>query len=44
VLLFTQGRAFTTLEFDGAAGDSVPPEFVLDIGGKQAQKIAAGLG
>jgi hypothetical protein len=44
VLLFTQGSAFTTLEFDGAPGDTVPPEFVLDIGGKQAQKIAAGLG
>lgn len=44
VLLFTQGSAFTTLEFDGAPGDTVPPEFVLDVGGKQAKKIADGLG
>ena len=44
VLLFTQGPAFTTLEFDSAAGDPVPQEFVLDVAGKQAKKIADGLG
>lgn len=44
VLLFTQGPAFTTLEFDSAAGDPVPAEFATDVAGKQAQKIAAGLG
>jgi hypothetical protein len=44
VLLFTQGSAFVTLEFDSAAEDPVPPEFVLDVAGKQDQKITAGLG
>lgn len=44
VLLFTQGPAFVTLEFDSAAHDPVPPEFVLDVAGKQDQKVTAGLG
>jgi hypothetical protein len=44
VLLFTEGRAFTTLEFDGGPSDPVPPEFVLDVAGKQDQKIKTGLG
>ncbi|KAA0100057.1 hypothetical protein CIW49_08300 [Mycolicibacterium sp. P1-18] len=44
VLLFTQGPAFVTLQFDSAAEDPVPPEFVLDVAGKQDQKITAGLG
>jgi hypothetical protein len=44
VLLFTQGSAFVTLEFDSAAEDPVPSEFVLDVAGKQDQKITAGLG
>ena len=44
VLLFTQGPAFVTLEFDSAAEDPVPPEFVLDVAGKQDQKVTAGLG
>ena len=43
VLLFTQGPAFVTLQFDSAAEDPVPPEFVLDVAGKQDQKITAGL-
>ncbi|MDT5335973.1 MAG: hypothetical protein QOD90_1478, partial [Mycobacterium sp.] len=34
LLLFTQGRAFTTIEFDGAPDDPVPPEGVLDVGQK----------
>jgi hypothetical protein len=44
VLLFTQGSAFVTLEFDSASEDPVPPEFVLDVAGKQDQKVTAGLG
>ena len=44
VLLFVQGAAFTTLEFDSAPGDPVPPEFVLDVAGKQAAAIKSGLG
>ncbi len=43
VLLFTQGNASTTIEFDSGAEDPVPPEVVADIAQKQAQKIAAGL-
>jgi hypothetical protein len=44
VLVFTEGTAFTTLEFDSAPGDPVPPEFVLDVADKQDQQIKAGLG
>lgn len=44
VLLFTQGKAFTSLEFDSGPSDPVPPEFVLDVAGKQADKIKSGLG
>ncbi|MCP9271804.1 hypothetical protein [Mycolicibacterium arenosum] len=44
VLLFVEGNAFTTLEFDSIAGDPVPPEFVLDVAGKQDAKIASSLG
>ncbi len=44
VVLFTQGDAFVTLEFDSAADDPVPSEFALDVAGKQDQKIRAGLG
>jgi hypothetical protein len=43
VLLFVEGRAFTTLEFDSAADDPVPTEFVLDVATKQDAKIKAGL-
>jgi hypothetical protein len=42
VLLFTEGRAFVTLEFDG---DSVPPpDFVTDVGQKQDAAVKKGLG
>lgn len=44
VLLFVEGNAFTTLEFDSGVSDPVPPEFVLDVAGKQDAKIKAGLG
>lgn len=44
VLLFVEGKAFTTLEFDSVAGDPVPPEFVLDVAGKQDAKIKSSLG
>ena len=43
VLLFTEGRAFTTIEFDSAPDDPVPPEVVNDIGQKQDAAIKAGL-
>ena len=43
VLLFTEGRAFATIEFDSAPDDPVPPEVVTDIGQKQDAAIKAGL-
>jgi hypothetical protein len=44
VLLFTEGRAFVTLEFDGPV-DSLPPQdFVNDVGQKQDAAIKKGLG
>lgn len=44
VLLFTEGKAFVTLEFDGPV-DSLPPQdFVTDVGQKQAAAVKKGLG
>ncbi|MDT5017619.1 MAG: hypothetical protein QOD39_3779 [Mycobacterium sp.] len=43
VLLYTEGKAFTTIEFDSAADDPVPPEVVMDIGQKQDDAIKKGL-
>ncbi len=43
VLLFTEGRAFAELEFDGPPGDLVPPDFVAAVGRKQDAVIASGL-
>ena len=44
ILLFTQGRAFVTLEFDGPRDSLAPPEFVDDFGQKQDAAIKKGLG
>ena len=43
VVLFTEGRAFTTLEFDGPPNAPVPPDFVTDVGQKQVTAIKNGL-
>ena len=43
VLLFTEGRAFTNLEFDSPPNDPVPPGFVVDVGQKQDTAIKNGL-
>ena len=44
ILMFTEGKAFVTLEFDGPV-DSLPPEdFVTDVGQKQAAAVKKGLG
>jgi hypothetical protein len=44
ILMFTEGKAFVTLEFDGPA-DSLPPEdFVNDLGTKQDAAVKKGLG
>jgi hypothetical protein len=43
VLLFTEGKAFTTLEFDGPPDAAVPPDFVTDVATKQVTAIKNGL-
>jgi hypothetical protein len=43
VLLFTEGRAFAELEFDGPPDALVPPDFVTDVGQKQDTAIKRGL-
>jgi len=43
VLLFTEGKAFVTLEFDGKPDDPVPPEFATDLAQKQDAAIKTGL-
>lgn len=43
VLLFTEGRAFTTLQFTGPPKDPAPADFVTEVGQKQATVIGAGL-
>jgi hypothetical protein len=44
LLLYTEGRAFVTLEFDGPRDMLAPPDFVTDVGQKQAAAIKKGLG
>jgi hypothetical protein len=44
VLLFTEGNAFVTLEFDGPPDTLPPPEFINDIGQKQDAAVKKGLG
>ncbi|WP_396931461.1 hypothetical protein [Mycolicibacterium sp.] len=43
VLLFTEGRAFVTIDFDAPAELFPPPEFVTQLGQKQATAIKNGL-
>lgn len=43
VMIFAQGRAFVTLEFDSKPGDPVPPNVTTNIAMKQAAAIAARL-
>ncbi len=44
VLLFTEGRAFVTLEFDGPVDSLAPPDFVNDVAQKQDAAVKKGLG
>jgi hypothetical protein len=44
VLLFTRGKAFVSLEFDGPSYALAPPEFIHDVGDKQDAVIKKGLG
>jgi hypothetical protein len=43
VLLFTEGKAFAELEFDGPPDALVPPDVVTDIGQKQDLAIKKGV-
>jgi hypothetical protein len=42
-VLFSQGRALVSLNFEGAPDDAVPPDVAKDIATKQATLIADGL-
>jgi hypothetical protein len=42
-LLFTEGKAFVEMEFDGPPNVIVPPEFVTDVGHKQDEAVKKGL-
>jgi hypothetical protein len=43
IVMFTQGKAFATLEFDGAPNDPVDTNFLNDVGQKQDAVIKVGL-
>jgi hypothetical protein len=43
-LMFTEGKAFVTLEFDGPVDSLAPPDFVTDVGQKQDAAVKKGLG
>lgn len=43
MVLFTEGKVFTTLEFDGPADTPAPPDFVTDTAQKQDTAIKNGL-
>jgi hypothetical protein len=42
-VMFTEGKTFVDIEFESAAGDPLPPDFVLDVARKQDAAIKAGL-
>lgn len=44
VLVFTEGKAFVTIEFDGPPDTLPPPDFINDIGQKQDAAVKKGLG
>lgn len=43
IVMFTQGKAFAVLELESDPNDPVNADFLLDLGRKQAEAIAAGL-
>lgn len=43
-LMFTEGKAFVELQFDGPPSALVPPDFVTDVGQKQDAAVKNGLG
>ncbi len=44
VVLFTEGKAFVTIEFDGPRNSLAPPDFVSGVAQKQDAAIKKGLG
>ncbi|MBW0012297.1 hypothetical protein [Mycobacterium sp.] len=44
ILMFTEGKAFVTLEFDGPTNLLPPQDFVTDVGQKQDAAVKKGLG
>jgi hypothetical protein len=44
ILLFTEGKALVTLQFDGPKDTLAPPDFVGDVGNKQDAAVKKGLG
>ncbi|OBF45799.1 hypothetical protein A5787_12140 [Mycobacterium sp. 852002-50816_SCH5313054-b] len=44
ILLFTEGKAFVTLEFDGPVESLPPQDFVTDVAQKQDAAVKKGLG
>ena len=44
ILLFTEGKAFVTLQFDGPPGMLPPPDFLADVGQKQDAAVKKGIG
>jgi len=44
ILLFTEGRAFVTLEFDGPIDTLAPQDFVNEVAQKQDDAVKKGLG
>jgi hypothetical protein len=43
IVMFTEGKAFTVVEFESAPNDPLPADFVLDVGRKQDAAIKSGL-
>ena len=43
ILMFTEGRVFTVLEFESPPNDPLQPDFVSDLGRKQDAAIKSGL-
>jgi hypothetical protein len=43
IVMFTEGKVFTVLEFESPPNDPVQPDFVLDLGKKQDAAIKSGL-
>ncbi|SPM27706.1 hypothetical protein [Mycobacterium terramassiliense] len=43
IVMFTEGKVFTVLEFESAPNDALQPDFVLDLAKKQDAAIKSGL-